>query len=110
MANIRVKRPTDDDMDRVRNALDSVKVLWKKWDISPMGEYHYIYSRSNMTDDLHITVTSDGYGTHTVRKFTGPLIDTEGSGNQDEVDCKDNLSREEAMKIAEEWKNELEEE
>lgn len=109
MAKIRVKRPTSDDLKKLEDAMDSIKIMWKKFGIPPMGAVLFWYSCSNYADDVNITVVSEGDDTYTVRKFSGPLVDTEGSGNQDEYDSK-TLSLEQAMALAKEWQNELEEE
>ncbi len=109
MANTAVERPTIVELKMLKDIVALSKYLGKKFDISPMGTVLFWYSCSNYDGDMNITVISEGDGSYTVRKFSGPLIDTEGSGNQDEHDSK-TLPLEQAMALAKEWQDELEEE
>lgn len=100
-----------------KKQIESLQALYKAYDkkrkqlgVEPPGAFLFTYSASNHTDDMHITVTSNGDGTYLVRKFTGPLVDTDGSGNQSEVDSKDNTDLESALQIAGEWQEEIEDE
>lgn len=105
-----VKKPSTKSLTNLKALFQVYDQKRKQLDIDPPGSFLFWYSRSNHTDDMHITVTSNGDGTYLIRKFTGPLIDTVGSGNQDEVDSKDNLDAETALQIAGQWQQELEDE
>ena len=110
MSDVKTKKPS-------KKSLETLKDLWRDYEkkrkqlgIDPPGSFLFWYSSSNHSDDTNITATSNGDGTYLVRKFTGPLVDTEGSGNQYEVDSKDNLDAEAALQLAGEWQEELEDE
>lgn len=110
MAETKVKRPSKKAMAELKELWNAYDKKRKQLDVSPPGSFLYWYSSSNHSDDMNITATSNGDGTYLVRKFTGPLVDTEGSGNQDEVDSQDNLDPEAALKLAGQWQEEIENE
>ena len=96
---------------KLRKLLDAYNKKREQLGIEPPGAVLFWFSRTDHTDDAtNIFVTSNGDGTYLARQFTGPLFDLIGSQEQDELDRKDNLTPAEALQIAREWQEELEEE
>lgn len=94
----------------IKKLLDAYNKKREQLGIDPPGAVLFYYTRSNHSDDMNIFVTSNGDGTFLARKFTGPMFEVIGSQEQDEVDRRDNLTSAEALQLAGEWQEELEEE
>lgn len=95
----------------IKKLLDAYNKKREQLGIDPPGAVLFWYSSTDHTDDAtNIFVTSNGDGTFLTRRFTGPLFEVIGSQEQDEIDRRDNLTSAEALQIAGEWQEELEEE